>query len=267
MLVQTLTKRLNGHKLALLALVLVGVVLAMIGTLFMRLEYETTSRFIIIQEQRFSDAFTQSKSTEYVSGILARVVSTDSFREAVFSKYDYLSVLFPQDRDELRKEWNGAIGVVPLKDTGIISITAYNVERTAAESLVFAVGDTLTNNIKTYLGNGAAIELRPIDGPITSEYPARPSFTNNALAGALIGAMLGIVVFGLREGSGNRVARAGDSGGGPVAPVPPVPVKLSTPVPTRSTRKSDANKKARQVKPASFSQKEFEQWIKQPSRA
>ena len=252
MLVQTLTKRLNRHKLALTALVLFGAVLAMIGTLFMRLEYETTSRFIIIQEQRFSDAFTQSKSTEYVSGILARVVSTDSFREAVFDKYAYLTVLFSEEQDELRDQWNRALEVVPLKDTGIISITAFNVERRSAESLVFAVGDTLTNNIKTYLGNGAAIELRPIDGPITSQYPARPSFTNNAIAGALIGALIGIIVFGLREGS----AKSANKTRSVSAPLP-VPIQ-----PARSSAK-----KRTQTKPISFSQSEFEQWLKQPRKA
>jgi capsular polysaccharide biosynthesis protein len=260
MQLQTLTKRLSKHKLALIALALLGAVLAMGGTLFMKLEYQTTSRFIVIQEQRFSDAFTQSKSSEYVSGILARVVSTDSFRDAVFAKYDYLTGLFPESKDETRKAWNKAVSVEPLKDTGILNISAYNVDRTAAEAIVFAVGDTLTNNVKEYLGKGAAVEIKPIDGPITTDYPARPSFVNNAIAGFAIGLLLGIVLFGFRESRRREIvgqALPASLPPQPVrkAPVPPMPIKKSRTMPRP---RPDADKQA------TFSKQEFERWLTKP---
>ncbi|MFO0704355.1 MAG: hypothetical protein U0517_00040 [Candidatus Andersenbacteria bacterium] len=251
MQLQTLTKRLNKHKLALIALALLGAVLAMGATLFMQLEYKTTSRFIVIQEQRFSDAFTQAKSSEYVSGILARVVNTDSFRDAVFAKYDYLTPLFPDSKDKTREAWDKSIVVTPLKDTGILSISAYNSDRTAAEAIVFAVGDTLTNNVKTYLGQGAAVEIKPIDGPLTSHYPARPSFVNNAAAGFVIGALLGLVLFGfkLQKKWVPPVA----------APAPATPARqprsLPRPRPTTDTL-------------ATFSTEEFERWLaRKPARS
>lgn len=251
MLVQTLTKRLNKHKLALLALGLFGAVMAMGMTLFMRLEYQTTSRFIIIQEQRFSDAFAQAKSAEYVSGILARVVTTDSFREAVFSQYDYIEPLFPEDTDEQRESWNDAIAVSPLKDTGILSISAYHQDPAYAETIVFAVGDTLTNNIKTYLGKGAAIEMKPIDGPITTDYPARPSFIKNAVFGLLLGIVVGVLFFGFKSERSLPVVASAV----PLAPKRVAQKTMPAPRPYRAESKPRAT----------FSASEFEAWLKKPS--
>jgi|GEM_PF-4526319 len=257
MLVQTLTKRLNKHKLALVALALAGAVLAMVTTLFMKMEYQTTSRFIIIQEQRFSDAFTQAKSAEYISGILSRIVSTDSFREAVFDKYEYLEPLFPEVTDEQRKVWNKSIAVVPFKDTGILSISAYNVDRSYAEAIVFAVGDTLSNNVKSYLGNGAAIQIKPIDGPITTDYPARPSFTRNTVYGLLFGLLVGVLFFGFAgERPERRVQRYVPQ------PLPVVPRPL-----VRPATRFPAPRPVEHKKGAQFSAKEFDQWLKKPAKA
>lgn len=252
MQLQTLTKRLNRHKLALAALALLGAVLAMSGTLLMQLEYKTTSRYIVIQEQRFNDAFTQAKSAEYVSGILSRVVDTDSFREAVFNKYGYVRGYFPESTDKLREQWSEDVLVTPIKDTGILNIAVYSADRESGEAIVFAVGDTLTNNIKTYLGQGAAIEMRPIDGPITSEYPARPSFVNNALAGIVLGLLFGVLTFGWREPRSATVR------------VQPMRAPIRVPVPPKPARYH----KIANGSQAQFSRAEFERWVQRaPARA
>ncbi|MFH0830897.1 MAG: hypothetical protein V1895_02460 [Parcubacteria group bacterium] len=251
MQLQTLTKRLYKHKLALTALALLGAVLAMGATLLLELEYRTTSRYIIIQEQHFSDAFTQAKSAEYVSGILARVVDTDSFREAVFNKYDYVRGYFPESSEKLREQWSECVSVTPLKDTGILSIAVYNSDQESAEAIVFAVGDTLANNIKTYLGQGAAIEMRPIDGPITTDFPARPSFVNNAMAGIVLGLLFGILLFGFRQGRSKP--------GFTPNLVPATKVPLRAPAkPTGHIARGEAE----------FSRNEFEKWLRRaPAKA
>jgi capsular polysaccharide biosynthesis protein len=199
MTLNTLYQRILRNKLGIFLMVLIGAVLAMFGTFMLDMEYRTTSRYIVIQETRFTDAFTQAKSAEYLAGILSTVVTTDSFREAVFTGFPYTRNFFPENESELRKEWDTSIEVTPVRDTGIMSISVYSMVPADSEAVVYAVGDTLSKKVKDYLGISAPVLLVQIDGPLTSEYPVRPNFASNVFSGALIGLVVGSIVFGLKR--------------------------------------------------------------------
>lgn len=196
-------KILKKKKLILVLGVLLGVVLAMFGTFFMDLEYKTSASFIVIQEQRFADSFTQAKSAEYLSGILSQIVDTDSFRSLVLAKNPKIAGILPQNASDRRKEWSRMIKAQAKQDSGILDITAYNKDPRASSLILNAVGDALTSNTAKYLGNSANIKLIRIDGPVTSEFPVRPNFALNLLAGALIGGMLFSCVLLIKNGTQN----------------------------------------------------------------
>jgi capsular polysaccharide biosynthesis protein len=206
MTLNTLYQRILRNKLGIFLMVLIGAVIAMFATFMLDMEYRTTSRYIVIQETRFTDAFTQAKSAEYLAGILSTVVTTDSFREAVFTGFPYTRNFFPENESELRKDWDTSIEVTPVRDTGIMSISVYSMVPADSEAVVYAVGDTLSKKVKDYLGISAPVLLVQIDGPLTSEYPVRPNFASNVFSGALIGLVVGGVIFGFKR-ERVRVAR------------------------------------------------------------
>src|SRR3990172_11423885 len=95
--------RTKKHLVALAVAGLAGAVLAMGGSFLAKLEYRTSASFLVIQEQRFADPFTQAKSAEYLAGILTKIVDTDSFRKVVLQQSPSITELFPKDENSLRK--------------------------------------------------------------------------------------------------------------------------------------------------------------------
>jgi len=187
MTIQQAAQRLNKRKLVLVAAVLVGAVLAMGGSLLRQLEYRTSSTFLVIQEQRFADPYTQARSAEYLAGLLARVVDTDTFRTTVFARTPDVQQYLPYGEQDLREEWGDSIEVRTVADTGILTVSAYHADPAAARALVDAIGATLTNDTGTYLGTSAPVKLLQIDGPVASQFPVRPNLAANIVAGALVG--------------------------------------------------------------------------------
>jgi len=183
-------KVLLNKKLVLTLGVLLGVVVAMLGIFLTDLEYKTSESFIVIQEQRFADSFTQAKSAEYLGGILSQIVDTDSFRELVLAKNPKIAGILPRTNTELRKEWSRTVKAKALQDSGILKVEVFNKDARASRLILDAVGDVLTEKSAKYLGETSSIKLVKIDGPVTSEFPVRPNFALNSLAGALVGGIV-----------------------------------------------------------------------------
>jgi capsular polysaccharide biosynthesis protein len=194
MRLETLKERIFARKITLALALVIGASLAVTGSLFMELKYRTSSTFIVIQEQRFADAFTQAKSAEYLAGIMSRIVGTDSFRGVVMNQEPVLASYLPGDATEARKTWHDTVEVRSVGDTGIITISAYHAVPEVSTALVSAIGKALTATASSYLGQTSKVELAQIDGPIISEFPVRPNIFTNGLAGALVSL---IVVGGL----------------------------------------------------------------------
>jgi capsular polysaccharide biosynthesis protein len=190
MTIQEAAKRLNLRKLTLAVAVLAGAVLAMFASLLRPLQYSTSSTFIVIQEQRFSDPYTQARSAEYLAGLLARIVDTDTFRNSVLVNTPTIRAYLPTTADSLRRTWSSDVAVMTVADTGLLTLTAYNVEPSAAQAIVAAIGTTLTSDSGMYLGSATPVKLLQIDGPTNSRFPVRPNLGVNMLAGAVLGFVL-----------------------------------------------------------------------------
>lgn len=187
MTIRDAVTRLNHNKLVLTVALLVGTVLAMAASLLRPLQYSTSSTFIVIQEQRFSDPYTQARSAEYLAGILARIVDTDTFRRSVFEQTQTVRSLLPSNDKDLRHTWSSDVEVKTVADTGLLTVSAYHVNPKSAQALVQAIGAALTRNAGTYLGTAAPVSLLLIDGPTSSQFAVRPNLPTNMLAGAVLG--------------------------------------------------------------------------------
>lgn len=169
------------------SLVFIFLILASILTIIQPIKYGSSAKVLVIQNLTNPDPYQASKSTEYLSNILAKVVYSNSFFGNVLSSGYFVDKnYFGATIKEQMKAWSRTVSAKPINDSGIISLTVYHTDRSQAESIASAVIYTLQTKHGLYHGNGSNVSVKIIDEPITSNYPIKPNlFFNFGLALAL----------------------------------------------------------------------------------
>lgn len=142
-----------------------------------RFKYSSKSQVLVVQEYNQNvDSYTASKSNEYLSSVLASVISSNSFYDKVMnSSFNINSAYFGTTPKDQMKEWQRTVDAKNIGDSGIISITVYHPDRAEAEKIVRATTYVLMTQHAAYDGTSEAVKIRLIDQPITSNYPVRPN--------------------------------------------------------------------------------------------
>ncbi len=150
-------------------------------------EYRSDIGLIIIQKQEDKvDAFAATKSAEYLSEILSRAVYTDSFIDNVLSS-DQLKGKFSSNREDRKKEWQKAVKVDKINNTGIIQISVYDDSRNYVKLLSERIAEVFVKDNSKYHGGNEKIGVNIIDGPTVTTNPARPNIWINSFFGLIVG--------------------------------------------------------------------------------
>lgn len=142
-----------------------------------RFKYSSKSQLLVVQEyNRTVDAYTASKSNEYLSSVLANVVVSNSFFTKVTEAgFNINTGYFGDNTKDQMKEWNRTVTAKSINDSGIISIVVYHPDRSQAEKIDRAINHVLMTQNTAYHGSGDAVKVRLIDQPITSTLPVKPN--------------------------------------------------------------------------------------------
>lgn len=160
--------------------VFIFVILAIILSLIQPFKYGSSSQVLVIQNSSNPDPYLTSKSTEYLSNILAKVVYSNSFFENVLDSGYYVDKnYFGETIKDQMKIWSKTISAKAVNDSGIISLTVYHTDRSQAELINRAVAYTLQTKHGLYHGGGENVSIKVIDEPITSNYPVQPNLILN----------------------------------------------------------------------------------------
>ncbi len=170
-------------------------------------KYQSDISLIVIQKQSSEkvDAFSATKSAEFLSSILSRVIYTYSFfkevQEAPFAARDDFSF----DPEERIEQWKKVVLVSKVNNTGIIHVSVLDSNRMQAEETAKAIAWTYVNKSGDYHGGGDRVEVKVIDGPNTPLQPTVPNVLQNTLFGLIVGIVIafGIVYFfpkGIKKG-------------------------------------------------------------------
>lgn len=166
-------------KATIFFMVIIFLILAIILSLIQPFKYGASSQVLVIQNSANPDPYAISKSAEYLSNILAKVISSNSFFSSVLDSGFFLDkTYFGQTAKEQMKTWNKTVGAKATSDSGIISLTVYHTDRTQAELINRAVVYTLQTKHGLYHGGGD-ISIKVIDEPITGNYPVQPNLILN----------------------------------------------------------------------------------------
>ena len=192
---------LKEHPLALLrrswpALLiggLVGALLAAVLSFTQQLEYSSTVRLLITQPGATNtDPYTILKSNERIAQNLSQLLSTSSFFENILVQASGVNKdYFPVDENDRRRAWSRSIGTSVEPGSGLMLVTVFHPIRAQAHSLVQAAADELAKQAPNFYGYSVRVQV--IDAPLDSRWITRPNFLNNALAGLVLGSLLGLL--------------------------------------------------------------------------
>jgi capsular polysaccharide biosynthesis protein len=184
----------NKKKGTMASFVFIFLILAIIFSLLQPFKYGSNSQVLIIQNFSNPDPYLASKSTEYLSNILAKVVSSNSFFENVLSSGYYVNKNYFGDtvKDQM-KNWSKTVSAKAINDSGIISLSIYHTDRSQAELINRAVVYTLQTKHGLYHGGGGDVAIKVIDESITSNYPVQPNLILNFGLALILGFIFSLV--------------------------------------------------------------------------
>jgi capsular polysaccharide biosynthesis protein len=159
-------------------------------------KFQSDIQMIVVQKQADEkvDAFSATKSAEFLSNIFAQAIYTTSFFNSVQDAPFEARRTFSRDPEQRQKEWEKFIDVKKVNNTGILKISVYDGSRKTAEETAKAIAYVLTTNSEAYHGGGERVEVRLIDGPNTPLRPTVPYILPNTIAGAIGGMMIAVVM-------------------------------------------------------------------------
>jgi len=173
-------KLIGRKKQTIFTIVFVAVVLTIGISLLSPLKYGAKSRLLVLQDSSGADAYSLSKSNEYLGNLFAQVAYSSSFYDQVMtSQYNIDRNYFSGNYAQQLKKWQETISTGAQGDTGIIEINIYHTDIQEAKQIALAVNDILINSNQNY-HSGQNIKVNIIDQPLVSSYPVKPNLPSNA---------------------------------------------------------------------------------------
>jgi len=181
-------------------LLFVGIFFAVVSaaaSVLLPQEYRADAQVLIISKSRYGiDPYTVVKSAERVGENVAQVMQTSDFYNKV--RADHSTVINWNRFEKLnerkkRKTWAKAMQPSVVFGTGVLNISTYSEDPGEAKALARAVAQTLETKAFEYVGGD--VEIKLVNEPVATRFPARPNMPLNAAAGFVIGVLLsGVMV-------------------------------------------------------------------------
>lgn len=184
----------NKHWTSVVLVTLLAGGVALLVSALQPQEYSSEIKTLIIQKQNFeTDTYLAAKSAEKVGNNLAAIMNTSSFFEKVVAENSVdlsdLQAMSAQDRNEA---WSKKVTAQVIPDSGLLEITAYDINPQKAQDLATAVAAVMTSSASEYHGGGDSIVIKVVDESITSSYPVRPNILANVAVAMALGFVLSV---------------------------------------------------------------------------
>jgi capsular polysaccharide biosynthesis protein len=185
----------KNRKKTIFYVAFIFLILVMIVTFLRPLEYRATTKILVTQSYGpASDAYSVSKSNQFISNVLAQIIYSDLFFDDVLkSGYNIDQNYFSGDDGKRKKQWQNMVKVIVLNDAGVIIAHTYHVDKYQANQINQAIAYTIKTKHSQYHGFGSKLSVKIIDKTIVSRFPVKPNVILNAVFGIIIGIVLGIV--------------------------------------------------------------------------
>jgi len=179
---------LNRKKQTVISIVLLLLLITTVLTFIQPLRYEAKSRVLLLQYNgEATDPYNAAKSGQFISNLLAQVVTSNAFLNDVFeSGYNIDKSYFGESNGEKLAQWNQTAFANVVGDTGIIEVKTFHTDKDQAEQINSAIINTIKTKSSAYYGRSQDISIKVIDEPIVSGLPVQPNIKNNYLLAIII---------------------------------------------------------------------------------
>ena len=180
----------NVLTILFLSILIMGISLGV--SILITPQYKATTKLIVVFNQDNGDAYTASKNSSYITGILSEVAYSNSFINNVFADNTSLKDNLGVTNETRQKTWKKMIKISTLDAQGIIIIDSYNNDKYQAYQFAQSVSTVMINSHGQYDGFGDKVAIKQIDNPSLSDnwYPLQ--IIKNTILGFLAGLFLGI---------------------------------------------------------------------------
>lgn len=176
-------------------IVLIFLLIALIAGFAQPLKYRAQAKILVVQEfGPETDAYTASKMNEYLGGLLAKVVYSESFFDQTVNNTQFSidKNYFSGTKKKQIKKWSKTINARPIYDSGMINLQVYHPDKGQAVQISRAVIYTLKikNNFYHSIDN---VDVRIIDSPSLSRIPVKPNIPLYGAIGIIFGSLFGLL--------------------------------------------------------------------------
>lgn len=172
---------LNRKKQTVLSILFLFILLSSVLTAFQSFKYEAKSRILLLQHGgEVMDPYNAAKSNQFISTLLASVVSSNSFLNDLFEAgFNIDQAYFGNNSHDKLEKWQKTAEARAINDTGIIEISTYHTDKTQAGQINSAIINIIKTKNGSYYGRNEDISIKVIDEPIISDWPVRPNILLN----------------------------------------------------------------------------------------
>jgi capsular polysaccharide biosynthesis protein len=166
----------SRKKSTIFSLMLIAVIIVLVITVISPIRYGAQSKILVMQDGLRTDAYTLSRTNEYLGNLFSQIIYSSSFFDLVINNNNYQidKNYFNDSQLKKMKKWRQNINTRVYGDTGIIEINVYHENQIQAKQLALAINDTLITQAHLYSGN-ENINIKIIDQPLVSNRPIKPN--------------------------------------------------------------------------------------------
>ena len=190
-----LVSLIRKKRQTLFSIFLIFLLVGLIVVFSQSFKYGARSKILVIQEGTGRvDPFAVSRSVEYISNLLTRVIQSNSFFEEVMSSdFNIDRDYFGQSSIRRMKNWSKTVSAKNIDDSGIININVYHPDNYQARQIALAVNHVLITKHQGYHGLGTSVKISVIDQPVVSAYPVKPNLPLSLLSIMALSLFLGLI--------------------------------------------------------------------------
>lgn len=186
---------LKKHWVTLSTTVVVGALLGLVVSAAMPIRYRSTMELLILQRYAFArDAYTASKSIEYLSNVFGEVIYSQSFIDEVLASGYRIDNTFSTNPEKRKKQWKKTVKAQVNRDTGTMSVSILHRDPNQAQQIAQAILFILNSKGDNYHGEGDRVSIKTLDAPFVASRPAQPNLPTNAAVGALLAILAAFTV-------------------------------------------------------------------------
>jgi len=199
------TKTIRSHWEVIALVTGIAVVVTLLIAVVSPFKYRATAKILIIQNQVANlDAYTATKSAEKIGKNLTEVISNSIFYNEVVKANPVLANEFPTEDLKRREEWQKDVEATIVPETGILQLSAYNVDKQKAAELLQTITSVILARGQEFHGGGDAITMKIIDDIYVSKYPVSPNVPLNLAFALVAGFLFGTLLVILQESARQR---------------------------------------------------------------